>query len=394
MKNIKINIKHILKNHAYRNIPLSFDEAYSLGEYVLEGCKGNKLAQIQSIAALCALHTKATYSWEENKNREKEHNDNHSLPKNAAEQIAGICAAVFEHDIAVSEFGFLNPNVPYAIDNCGMGGDLIITANISTIAAFIAASAGIPMCKHGSPANADEGKYGSSDFLSIICGINTYATKKEIENCVEIYNFGYTEALDTRYKQIHIQTHRVAMLPHMNDIIGPMTNPLNPQKMTRRVLGVNHLISPRIIAEAYIILNKKRITHLKHGLFIRGFVDNARVKGIDELSICSSGTQVAELKDNKIQEYNLFARDFGIQPIPSYMVSPVGDKGQYSLKILKGEIKGPRLELILANAAIIFYLAEKSENFKECYSMAKETMLSGKPYKTMLSVKRLLSRKK
>jgi len=383
-----MNVKHLLKDHAYQNIPLTFFEANVLGLYTLQGCNGDELAQKQSIAVLCALHTKATYAWQWNMRQEENHG--HRLPKNSAEQIAGICAAIFQYDIAKSEFGFVDPNVPYAIDNCGMGGDLVTTANISTIAGFIAAAAGIPMCKHGSPANADQGKYGSSDFISLICGINNYASKKEVEKCVEQFCFGYTEACDTRYKQIHLQTHKIAMLPHMNDIIGPITNPLNPQKLTRRVLGVNHLIEPRIIAEAYKIMNAKGITNLQHGLFIRGFVDIDQQEGIDEVSICVGGTQVAELKNGKIEEYDLFARDFGVETISQEAVQPVGNKGDYSLEILQGKINGERLNIILANSAILFYLAGRSTDLKECYEMAEETFHSGKPYEIMLAVKKML----
>jgi len=380
-----IDVKHLIKYHAAQNIPLTYDEAYELGCYALKGCQDDQLAQVQSITLFTALHNKALYSWEFNKKQQDIHG--HRLPINAAEQIAGICAAIFEHDIAKSRFGFVDPDVPYAMDNCGMGGDLTITANISTIAGFIAATAGIPICKHGSPANADKGKYGSSDFISLICGINNFASKDEVEKCVEKFGFGYTEACDTRYKQIHIQTHKIAKLPHMNDIIGPITNPLNPQKLTKRVMGINHLISPRIVAEACQILNKKGVINLQHGLFIRGFVDKDRYKGIDEVSICAGGTQVAELKNGKITEYDLFADDFGVEMAPEEAVNPIGDKGEYSLKILQGEFNGSRLNLILANAAILFYLAEKSADLKKCYKMAEETFHSKKPYEIMLAVK-------
>jgi len=383
-----VDIKHILKAHAYQNIPLDFDEAYGLGAYVLKGCSGNKLAQIQSLACLCALHNKATYAWKKNDKETRLHK--HHLPEDASEQIAGICAAVFDKDIAVSESGFVNPDVPYAMDNCGMGGDLIVTANVSTLAAFIAAADGIPMCKHGSPANADEGRYGSSDFVSLICGIDTYAGKEKVERCVEQFNFGYTEALDTRYKKIHTQTHLVAMLPHMNDIIGPITNPLNPERLTKKVVGINHLIHPGIVAKAYLILNQKGITHLKHGLFIRGFADDSRYEGMDEVSLCRGGTQVAELKGGIIEEYDLYASDFGTEEITRKSVSPIGDKGWFSLKILRGEIKNGVIDMVLANAAILFYLAGRSEDLKECYGMAKEVFQSGRPYEVMCSVRKML----
>lgn len=372
-----------MKDHAFRNIPLDYEEAYDLGIYALEGCNGNSLAQIQSISALCALHTKATYAYTKKNNEGKSWR--HVLPGNASEQIAGICAAIFKYDIANSEFGFLRPHVHHALDNCGMGGDLIVTANVSTISAFIAAAAGIPILKHGSPANADSGRHGSSDFIDL-CGIDTYATKKQIEKCLEINKFGYTEALDTRYKHIHLQTHKIALLPHMNDLIGPITNPLDPKLLDRRVFGVNHLLRPKTVAEAYRILNEKKITNMKHALFVRGFVET---EGIDELSICKEGSLVAELKNNEISEYWLYPENFGLKPSKPHFISPPKNisKGEFSLKILKGEVSGPPLEMILANSAILFFLEERSCDLKECYLQAEETFASGKAYEKMIDVK-------
>ena len=384
-----MEIKHFLKDHAYQNVPLTFDEAYSLGLYTLKGCAGNQLAQIQSIAVLSALHTRATYTWKWDRIGELQHG--HRLPESAAEQIAGVCAAVFERDIAASEFGFLEPNVPYALDNCGMGGDLIVTANVSTLAAIIASSAGIPMCKHGSPANADSGHHGSSDFMSML-GINTYAAKSDVEKCIETEGFGYTEALDIRYKRIHLQTHKVALLPHMNDIIGPVTNPLSAKLMTRRVLGVNHLISPRVIAETYLILNERGVTNLQHGFFVRGFADDRRYKGMDEVSICEGGTQVAELRKSVIHEYMLYASDFGLKAVSPASISPPPglSKGDFSLGILKGEVSGPPLEMVLANAALLFYLAGRSQDLRECYALAEVVHQKGDTYKKTIALRRQL----
>lgn len=394
-----IDAKHFIKEHSARNIPLSFDEAYALGTCLTKVCHSNKLARIflhsirlasvQSVALLTALHNQALYTWKMNGRR-----TDHVLPEDSAEQIAGVCAAVFEHDIARSEFGFLSPIVPYAMDNCGMGGDLIVTANVSTLAAFTAAVAGIPMCKHGSPANADKGRHGSSDFVDL-CGISRFATKATVEKCVETLGFGYTEALDVRYKHIHLQTHKIAMLPHMNDIIGPITNPLSPAILTRRVLGVNHLIPPVVVARAYKVLNEKGITHLDHGLFIRGFAGDQIESGMDELSICEAGTQVAELKNGEINEYWLRAEDFGISPIPVESVSPpIGmSKGQFSLDI--AELRAPKAptQMVLANAAILFYLAGKSSDLKQCYLLAEEILMSGKTRERIAQVREMLPAK-
>jgi len=381
-------IKHWLKNHAYQNIPLTFDEAMELGEYAILGCGGDPLAQIQSIAILCALHTQATYAWRWTTEAENRHG--HPLPSTAAEQIAGVCAAIFQADIAHSEYGFLHPNLKVVMDNCGMGGDLRVTANISSIAAFIAAAAGIAICKHGSPANADSGRHGSSDFMELI-GIHTYADKATVLHCLEQENFAYTEALDTRYKLIHLQTHKIAQLPHMNDIIGPITNPVDPRLLTHRVLGVNHLMSPRLVAEAYQIMNRRGITNLQHGLFVRGFISPHSNEGVDELSVCPGGTQVAELRDGTIRGYRLYAEDFDIEPIDPASISPPKgmSKGDFSLGILRQEITGPVIKMVLANAALLFYLADPSRSWPEAYHLAQTVYASGMAYTKALAVKQL-----
>lgn len=390
-----IDAKHFIKEHAARNIPLSFDEAYALGEYMMHACRNpdDRLATIQSVSLLSALHNQATYAWRKN-GREV----GHDLPENAAAQIAGICAAVFQKDIAKSESGFLEPKVPFAMDNCGMGGDLILTANISTVAAFIAAADSIPMCKHGSTGNATP--CGSSNFIDL-CGINRFASKKAVEKCVEELSFGYTDAEDEHYKHIHTQTHRIAQLPHMNDIIGPITNPLSPKLMSRRVLGVNHLIPLDVVAEVYQILNQKGITHLWEGFIVRGFGGENRSSesGMDELSVCPGGTELQVIKHGSMLGWggaSLFAKDFGIEPIPVESVSPPIDmsKGEFSMSILKAEAPVPCLQMAIANATLLFRLAQKSTWMKECYLMAQDVLMSGRAYKRMLEVREMLPAEK
>ncbi|MBT4539758.1 hypothetical protein HOC32_05710 [Candidatus Woesearchaeota archaeon] len=367
----KFSVNSILKHNGYQNKPLSFEQAYLLGAFTLSGYVSElqeefdttpEVALRQSLAALCTLHNRALYEQE-----------------GSAQQIAGICSAVFDHDIGTASKSFVQPNVEMVMDNCGMGGDLYRTPNLSTIAALIAAADGIPMLKHGSPGNTDS--TGSSDFL-VHCGVDLYASKETVESGVEKFNFGYTEALDEGYKRIHSQTHQFAKLAHMNDIIGPITNPVVPHLMRRRVIGVNHLIPPERIAEAYAIMNRAGVTAVERGFFVRGFADPARTAGIDEVSLMGGGTLVAELYNDDVESRFIFAQDFGLHEMEPEELDPGKNKAETSRRIVSGEITGGKQDAALANAALLFHLAQ-GISLKESTEKSRNLIESGKPFEIL-----------
>jgi len=101
---------------------------------------------------------------------------------------------------------------------------------------------------------------------------------------------------------------------------------------------------------------------------------------------------VAKLRGGEIAEYDLFAHDFGIGPASAESVCPIGDKGAYSLSLLKGEADKERSSIVLANAAILLYLAQMSGDLQECYLMAREVLESGRAHKKMLAVREMVPR--
>ena len=359
----------LLKHNGYQSKPLDFEQAYLLGVFslipYLPELKGildipQERIIIQSIAGLCTFHNHALY--------EKE---------NAGEQIAGICAAIFDYDINTASSGFLTPSKE-VMDNCGMGGDLCRTPNLSTIAALIAAAGEIPMLKHGSPGNTDN--VGSSDFLEY-CGVYLFPKKETVVEGVDKYNFAYIDALDENYKRIHLQSHGKAKLAHMNDIIGPITHPVNPVFLRRKIVGVNHLIPPERVAQAYQILNEYHFTSLEQGLFLRGYSTSGRDNnnGIDEVSITAGGTKVVELDRGRITSYNLFARNFGLEEIGITELDPGTNKAETSRRILTGEITDGKRDAALANAALLFYLASGTE-LKKATALSRDILESKVPY--------------
>ncbi|MCJ7429144.1 MAG: hypothetical protein MUP66_02015 [Candidatus Nanohaloarchaeota archaeon QJJ-5] len=369
-KSDDFSIKTTLKEHGYQDEPLSFDDAYCLGAFTSYALGNEDLdhvfetdretAMYQSITALSVLHDQELYSKED-----------------AHEQIAGINAAIFDYDIGPD--AIVDPDVATAMDNCGMGGDMYRTPNVSTLAALTVAADDINMCKHGSPGNTDS--TGSSDFLEHL-GFDLMAETDKTEKAVEEHGFGYTEALNTIYKDIHRQTHEQAELPHMNDIIGPITNPLRAKTHSQRVIGVNHLMDPETVAKTYRELNEQGVTDTDHMIAVRGFVEPDEASGIDEASIMSGGTIVAELQDGKIQTYELDADDFGLPEAEYSDIDPTNydmSKAAMGEAILQGEITNGARDLIAANAALLYKL-EHDMPLEDGARRAREILESGDAY--------------
>ena len=61
-----VNAARIMKEHAGRNIPLGYQDAYELGLYVMAACRGDELAGKQIGSLLSALHNQALYGWKLN----------------------------------------------------------------------------------------------------------------------------------------------------------------------------------------------------------------------------------------------------------------------------------------------------------------------------------------
>ena len=86
------------------------------------------------------------------------------------------------------------------------------------------------------------------------------------------------------------------------------------------------------------------------------------------------------------------AEDFGISPIPAQSVSPPSgmSKGQFSASILEAKALTPATQMVLANAALLFYLAGSSSDVKQCYLFAEEVLMSGKVQERMTQIRGML----
>jgi len=147
------------------------------------------------------------------------------------------------------------PAVPEgAIDTCGTGGDELSTFNISTAAALITASAGVPVAKHGN--RAVSSNCGSADVL--------HALGFEIDPGVEVVTSALNE---TRFAFLFAPRFHPAMkhavaprreigVRTIFNILGPLCNPAG---VKRQIVGVYDPAGITRIAEVLGALGSERV---------------------------------------------------------------------------------------------------------------------------------------
>ena len=168
------------------------------------------------------------------------------------------------------------------IDTCGTGGSNLKIFNCSTISAFVVASCGGKVVKHGNKSITS--KSGSADFLAR-AGVNINNDKA---NAIKAFNqFGITFLFAPTYHQRlkYVAAQRKALgVRTVFNVVGPLVNPANPDY--------------QIIGTSDNKINEAVINVLKNKGLSRAMVVTSN-DGIDELSITSTAS-VHELKHNEI----------------------------------------------------------------------------------------------
>jgi len=185
-----------------------------------------------------------------------------------------------------------------AIDIVGTGGDGKGTLNISTAAALVAASLGVPVAKHGNKAQSS--KSGTADTLALL-GVNIDADVAAIERCLSVCGFGYMNAPNHHAAMRYVMPARTELgVRTIFNILGPLTNPAG---VKRQLTGAftQHLLRP--MAETLRALGSEK-AWLVHGM-----------DGTDEISIAAP-TYVAALDGGKVAEFTIRPEDAGLPEHP------------------------------------------------------------------------------
>ncbi|ARR00230.1 anthranilate phosphoribosyltransferase [Campylobacter porcelli] len=255
-----------------------------------------------------------------------------------------------------------NDNSPM-MDIVGTGGDALKTINISTTSAFILASLGIKVAKHGNKAITS--KSGSSDVLSQI-GIDLDSDIKRLKSRLNSQNLAFFHAPYFHPITASVRDVRLRLgVGTVFNILGPLLNPnlsLSNQVVGNYLEEVNGLI-------AATLLNLGR----KHALVVHG------MDGMDEISLCDE-TLIHEVKDGKILEYKITPEQFGFNR--AFHADIAGGDASYNADILratlKGELGGAKFDIVLLNAMFALYAADGASSPLEAKDIILNAIKSGK----------------
>ncbi len=272
-----------------------------------------------------------------------------------SDEITGCAAKMREHATNI------HPRQKDLVDTCGTGGDVSGTFNISTVSAIVTAGAGIPVAKHGN--RSVSSRCGSADVLEAL-GVKIDLGPKQVEACIDQVGIGFIFAPNFhKAMRFAMPSRREIGIRTVFNILGPLTNPAGA---SAQVLGVFKAELTGIMAKVLGNLG------VKQALVVHG------EDGLDEISI-SDKTRISHLKDGKVKNYTVKPEDFGVKPAKRKDIQggSARDNAGIALKILKGEDKGPKRDVVLINAAAAILAGGKAKNLKEGFKKAAESIDSG-----------------
>mgnify|MGYP001486337906 FL=1 len=272
------------------------------------------------------------------------------------EEIEGFRDALLQLCVKI-DFNDFN-----TIDLCGTGGDGKDTFNISTISSFIVAGSGYKVTKHGNYGVSSN--CGSSNVLESL-GVKFSNDESHLKKCLEDSNICYLHAplFHPSMKNVAPVRKDLGFKTFFN-LLGPLVNPTKPQN---QITGVYNLEIARLYG--YIFKNTDKNFSIIYSL-----------DGYDEISL----TNEFKLITNN-EEIISNASYFKLNKVdPNKILGGKSIKGSADIfvNILRGKGSESQVNVVLANSSLAIRTLT-GKDIEECYSIAKESLDSGKAYNSL-----------
>ena len=252
------------------------------------------------------------------------------------------------------------PDNSHFVDIVGTGGDGACTFNISSTAMFVCAAAGAKVAKHGN--RSVSSKSGSADVLEAL-GAVIELQPAQVSRCLAETGFGFMFAPIHHPAMKNVAPVRRELgIRTIFNILGPLTNPASAPNM---LMGVFH---PDLVGIQARVLQR---LGTKHALVVHGR------DGLDEITL-AGGTLVAELRDGRIDEYEILPGEFGMAmtDLDAIRVDSPGESKAMLLGVLDDR-EGPARDIVLLNAGAALYAAGVAGSIADGIDRARVAVSSG-----------------
>ena len=278
------------------------------------------------------------------------------------EELSGFRSALLDLCVAI-DLSAYNP-----IDLCGTGGDGKDTFNISTLASFVTAGAGVKVAKHGNYGVSSS--CGSSNVMEHL-GVKFSNDAVFLEQSIDQAGICILHAPLFHPAMKHVAPVRRELgLKTFFNMLGPLVNPAFPKQ---QMVGVFNLELLRIYS--YLLEETEQRYSIIHAL-----------DGYDEISLTGEA---------KVASYNgtflVDAKTFGLTPLQATDIGggeSVEDAAQIFMNVLSGQSTLAQRQVVCANAAVAISTA-KEISLQDGFAAAEESLDSGRALVTLKTLQKL-----
>jgi anthranilate phosphoribosyltransferase len=246
------------------------------------------------------------------------------------------------------------------LDTCGTGGDAQGTLNVSTIAAFVVAGAGVRVAKHGN--RSFTSRCGSADLLEAL-GARIDLTPAETARAIREVGFGFIYAPAYHPAMRHAAQARAELkIRTAFNLLGPLTNPAGA---TAQLVGAPSARTAELMALTLASLG------LQRGYVVHG------ADGLDEISTTGESIMIGILR-GAIDHRVVTPEEFGVPRAGLDLLRGGGlEQNAVIARAVLAGVKGPHRDIVLVNSAAALMAAGRAASIEEGMQAAAGSIDSG-----------------
>ncbi len=259
-------------------------------------------------------------------------------------------------------------NLPFeAMDICGTGGDTSNLINISTISAFVLASMGVPVAKHGGKAVSSSS--GSIDFLNAL-----KMPEMNPITSIQKYNLCFLKAQNYHSSFKYIAPFRKEYgKKTIFNMLGPL---INPSTISHQMVGVTcHKTQIQKYAATLQQLGRKSFA------VVQSRNGKDELLSFEENIVCFGNQQGIQNYILNPKNYNL---SFTIDD--SIAGGSAQENAENALRFFEKPTQNTLCETIMLNCGVAIFVFEMVKNISEGIDLAKEIIFSKKPLELIHSM--------